>query len=122
MLKRTLLGIATPTVMAVILVATAAPTLARTAQAVDQVVSQSQVAVKALESPATYQALEQAQNANELRNQSPIQTDGSTTGGAALLLVGNVALPLAGGALVYRAARQPGQRRHKAIIDNADSN
>jgi Rieske Fe-S protein len=109
--RRTLLVMATVAVMAAMLVAAAAPALARVEQAVDRSVNQTQVAVKEAESPAAYQAVEQAQNRNRVADRSPVQTRGPITGGDALFLLGTVALLIAGGVLVHRVIRWQSQRR-----------
>lgn len=94
------------------LVASAAPALARVEQeAVDQVVNQAQVAVKEAQSPATYQAVEQAQSSNWVADRSPIQSSGLITSSDVLLLVGIVALLIVGGVLTYKGIRWQNQRR-----------
>ena len=70
-MRRIMLVIAVA-VMAAMIGATATPALARVDQAVDRAVNQTQLAVKDVESPEAYQAVEQAQNANRVVDRSPI--------------------------------------------------
>jgi hypothetical protein len=94
-------------VMAAMIVATAATAFAR----VDQAVNQTQVAVKEVESPGAYQAVEQAQNANRVVDRSPVQTGDFITGGEAMFLLGSVALLIAGRVLAHRVVRWHSQQR-----------
>jgi hypothetical protein len=94
-------------VMATMLVASAVPALARMEQeAVEQVVNRAQIGVKETASPGAYQAVEQAQNSNQVTaDLNPLQSNGSITGGDALFLVGAAGLLIAGGVLTHRNIR-----------------
>ena len=108
---RLIMVLALATVMATMIMATAATALARVDQAVDRAVNQTQLAVKDVESPDAYQAVEQAQNANRVVDRSPVQTGDFITGGEAMFLLGSVALLIAGRVLAHRVVRWHSQQR-----------
>lgn len=100
---RGLVGLAT---VLILVLGVTFPAVARVDQATQRAVDHAQVAVEQGEGDAVYQAIDQAQNTRTVVDQSTLQNGGYNSAGDARLLLGVVALLIAGVILVRRIRKQ----------------